>query len=87
MKRKDRSLTRRFFGTFGALTLLGTCGYIFFAGINMYAGAIIAVAILSIATPVVGDGGSIFEVLAGILEAFVEGIASIFEVIANIFNF
>ena len=37
-------------------------------------------------TPVVFDGGSVVEVLAGAVEAFVEGLVLIFEGIGNIFN-
>ena len=87
MNRKDKPLIRRIFGTISSFVLIGACGYAFFAGVNALTGLIIALAILSIATPVVIDGGSIIELFVGIFEAFLEGLMGVVDAIASIFSF
>ncbi len=87
MNRKEKPLLRRIFGTVGSFVLIGACGYTFFAGMNLLVGLILAVSILSIATPVVIDGGEFFELITGVFEAFIDGIMGIFDAIASIFSF
>ena len=47
---------------------------------------ILATSLAAMTAPVVFDGGSVVEVLAGAVEAFVEGLVLIFEGIGNTFN-
>jgi len=87
MTRKSRPLKIRILNAISSFTLIGTSVYLFFTGINLFACAIIAVATLTIITPVAIDGGRVLELLSGIFEAFLDGVITIFETIANIFNF
>lgn len=87
MNRKDKPLLRRLFGTISSCVFIGACGYAFFAGINLLVGFLLAVSILSIATPVVIDGGGIAELISGVVEAFIDGIMGAFDAIASLFSF
>ncbi len=87
MNRKEKPILRRIFGTLSSFVLIGASGYAFFAGMNFLVGLILAISILSIATPVVIDGGGFFEIVSGIFEAFIEGVMGVFDAVASIFSF
>lgn len=87
MKRKDRPLYKRTLGTICSFALVGACGYAFFTGLNLLTTLLIGMAILSIIAPVVIAGGSLVEILVGIVEAFIDGLMGVIDVIASFFNF
>lgn len=87
MSRKDKPLNKRVLNTFGSLALIGAGGYMFFSGLSMLAALIFAVALLSICTPVIVAGGSIIELVTGIVESFVEGVMGVVDAISSIFSF
>ena len=87
MKRKEKPITKRLLSTVSSLALIGASGYMFFAGVNLISGAILAIALISICSPVIIDGGGIIEVISGIFEAFIEGIMGVIDAITSIFNF
>ena len=86
MKRKDKSIIRRLLSTISSLTLIGVSGYMYFVGINLISGAILAAALLSICSPVIIGGGGIVEVIGGIFEAFFDGLMGVVDAITSIFN-
>ena len=87
MNRKDKPLLHRIFTTVCTFTLIGAGMYAIFAGLNLTSGIVIGLAIASIATPVVIEGGSILEVIFGVFEALLEGLMGVLDAIGNIFNF
>lgn len=87
MGRKDKSIIKRILNSLGSLALIGAGGYMFFAGFSMLSSIIFTAALLSICTPVITDGGSIAEVVTGVVEVFIEGVMGVFEAIASVFNF
>ncbi len=87
MKRKDQPLYLRIIGSVASFALVAACLYVFFAGFSVIAGAVMVVAMLSIGGPVAVGGEGLIDVFAGIVEAFIQGIASVFEAIASAFSF
>lgn len=87
MNRKDKPLLKRILGTISSFVLIGACGYIFFVGMNLLVGFLLVASILSVATPVVIDGGSLGEIISGVVEAFIEGVMGIIDAISSIFSF
>ena len=87
MKRKEKPFGKRLLSTVSSFAFIGACGYMFFAGANLIAGTVLAIALLSICSPVIIDGGSIIEVIGGIFEAFIEGLMGVVDAISSIFSF
>lgn len=87
MKRKSKPIIKKVFNTISSFALIGATGYMIFAGINFISGTVLAIALLSICSPVIIDGGSIIEVIGGIFEAFVEGLMGVIDAITSIFSF
>ena len=80
---KKKSIYLRLFNTVCSLTFIGAACYLFFAGMDLLAMGIFASSLAALTAPVVVDGGSVVEVLVGIVEAFVEGLALIVEAISS----
>ncbi len=91
MKNKEqRPLKIRFLAAIGSMLLLGSVLYIAFAGINYYAGAVLAIAIFGLAAPGVVAGDGIMEMITEFFEMVISGImeiiTAIFEAISSIFS-
>ena len=88
--RKDKPLQLRLLTTLGAFLLIGSVIYMAVSGFNFYVGAILASAILSLGVPSVVSSDSVFEVVIGFFEAFIDGIvevvSGIFDAISSIFG-
>lgn len=87
MSRKNTPLKRRVISAISSVALIVTSGFVLVAGFNMVSSVVLAVVILSICAPVIVDGGSILEVISGIVEAFVEGIMIVVDAVASLFSF
>lgn len=81
---KKKSIYLRLFNTLCSLTIIGAACYLIFAGMDLLAMGILASSLAAMTAPVVIDGGSVIEVLAGIVEAFVEGLALIVDGISSL---
>lgn len=57
--------------------------YIFFAGFDLLAGTAIALAVASVAAPIVVGGGGALEMAASFFEALLEGVTAIVEAIGD----
>ena len=87
MKHKDKPIHLKIIASLSSLVLICTCIYVAFAGIGFVSGAVLFVAFASLGGPVAAGGGSFMEVVAGIFEAFIQGIASIGEAIGSALSF
>ena len=79
MPKEPKPLKIRVLNIFCSLSLLVSLGYILFAGFNLIVLGAITAALAGVATPVLVGGGGILEVISGIVEALVEGIAAVAE--------
>lgn len=64
-------------------TLIIATLYIFFAGFDLLAGTAIALAVASVAAPIVVGGGGALEMAASFFEALLEGVTAIVEAIGD----
>jgi hypothetical protein len=87
MNRRERPLKKRIISAVSSLALVATGGYVLVAGFTMISSIMLALVLLNICGPVVLDGGGVFEVLTGVVEAFVEGIMIVVDAIASLFSF
>ena len=87
MRKKNKSLPRRLFNSIGSLALIGSGGYLLFSGINLIASSVLITAFVLIIVPIATDGGSIFEIVAGIFEAIIDGLVSLVEAVMSVFSF
>ena len=87
-EQKQKPVAVRLLNTVCAFTLIGSAVYIFFVGIDLIPSLIFLAAIGGLSGPIVISGGSegILDSLAGIFEAFFEGLLGVFETISNIFG-
>ncbi len=77
-KRKEKPTGLRILSSISAFVLIGTGIYMFFAGINLYSGAIITSAILGLGVPSVMTGEGILEIIGGFFGAFFDGLMEVF---------
>ena len=88
--RKDKPLKLRLLATVGSFLLIGSVIYIIVAGLNLYAGAVVAAALIGLGAPSVAAGDSFLEVIAGFFEALLEGVmevvSGIIDAISSIFS-
>lgn len=89
--KEQKPLLFRLLTSIGSLMLIGSLVYIVVAGIDYYSGVILAVAFLGLAGPCVVAGEGVFEILAGFVEIFVEGLTTalegVVEALGSLFNF
>lgn len=88
--RRDKTIGNRLLSSVAAFVLVGSTIYIFVAGINFLAGAVLAAAVLGLGVPSVSAGESLFEIIAGFFESFFDGlmevIGGIFDAVSSIFG-
>ena len=85
-QRKPRHLFVRLINACSSLTVIAAVVYILFAGFTLTSTAVVTVAVVVLAAPVVSAGGSLVEMLSGILEAFMQGLMAIFDVIGSVIS-
>lgn len=85
-QRKPRHLFVRLINACSSLTVIAAVVYILFAGFTLTSTAVVTVAVVVLAAPVVSAGGSLVEMLSGILEAFIQGLMAIFDVIGSVIS-
>ena len=86
-KRNDKPILIRLLNTVSAFALIGSVIYLFVAGISLIPSLVLLAALGGLSGPVVSGGAEgIFDCLASILEAFVEGLIGVFETIGEIFG-
>ena len=88
--RKEKPIGLRLLSSVAAFMLIGAAVYIFVAGINLYAGAALAVAVLGLGAHSVSAGEGLLEMITGIFEAFfdrvMEVIGGIVDAISSLFG-
>jgi hypothetical protein len=84
--KENRPLGLRLLNTLCAFSLLGVVGWGLVAGLDfVFVGiAVLALGAISVSPTVSANG--FLDVIGGILEAVVEGIVGVFEVIADVFS-
>lgn len=78
-----RSPALRLFNALCATALITAVIFMLVAGFHFGAMAVVALAIASVATPVVISGVGIVEMLTGLVEALVDGVTAIVECIVS----
>ena len=84
--KEKRPIWIRILGSISSLALIISIVYIFFAGISFTSAMVVASSFGGLAGPAISTGTTFIECVAGTLEAFAEGIQSIFEAISEIFS-
>lgn len=83
-KKEDRPIWIKLLRAASSLALIGSTTYIVFAGFNLIAAFVLVSSFGGIATPAVIAADSALECVTGFIEAFVEGVLSVFEMIGDI---
>lgn len=85
-KKKDKKKSRpaiRIARSFSVLTIIGAVVSMLISGFSVVAMLVLAAASSIVIGPSIADGGGFGEVLIGIFEAIVEGVAGVLEAIAT----
>lgn len=83
MKRQKSSAGLRVFRGICSFVMTASVFAILIGGFNMITGAAIALAVVSIAAPIVIGGGSFIEMVVAVFGAILEGILTLVEGIVN----
>lgn len=75
--RKSKPIGMRLLSSVAAFLLLGSVIYILVAGFTLYAGAVLAFAVLGLGVPSVSGGDSIMEMIVGFFESFFDGLMEV----------
>jgi len=90
LTKEKRDLKFRILNGICSTVIMGSIIYIVVAGIELFALSVFFVALASVAAPVILSGDGFADIMFGIFEAIIEGLASIVtglvEAIAAIFN-
>ena len=85
MKKNNRSLAHRAFNSLFGLTFLVAVIWLLFAGVETVALGLLVASIAGVGLPVItGDASGIVEVFIGILEALLDGVLAILELIGSL---
>ena len=79
-----KSIWIRLIGSVSSLAMIGCFIYIAVVGIDIASTLILASAFSGIAAPVVIAGEGFMECFVGIIEAFVEGVTGVLEVVGDV---
>ena len=83
----ERPILLRFLGSVSAFTLMFGLLYVFFAGLSLYSGLLLASAVGVLGGQAFFVGESAIECVVAFFEILVESITAVFEFIGSIFNF
>lgn len=75
--RKDKPTGMRLLSAVAAFMLIGSAAYLFVAGVNFYAGVVLATAILGLGIPSVSAGEGALEMIIGFFESFIDGVMEV----------
>lgn len=83
MKRQNGSVGIRTFRSICSFVMIASVFAILIGGFKLFTGAVLALAVVSIAAPIVIAGGSFIEMVVAVFGAILEGILTLIEGMVN----